>query len=126
MAEADAISVFMQRATANRPDFDADPGTVAEICRRVDHLPLAVELAAARVKVLSAAAILERLDRVLPALTGGPRDAPERQRTLRATIDWSYELLSPANSGCSPGLRYFAAGAHSRQPNTCVTWISKC
>jgi predicted ATPase len=110
MAEADAISVFTQRATANRPDFDADPGTVAEICRRVDYLPLAVELAAARVNVLSAAAILEQLDRVLPALTGGPRDAPERQRTLRATIDWSYELLSSSEQGLLARLAVFRGG----------------
>jgi predicted ATPase/class 3 adenylate cyclase len=93
LREAEAATLFLDRATAADPDFD-DQGEVAEICRRLDCLPLAVELAAARVKALSAAELLRRLDKRLPLLTGGPRDAPERQRTLRATIAWSYELLT--------------------------------
>src|SRR5205823_6205858 len=74
-------------------DFQADEA-VSEICHRLDELPLALELAAARVKALSSRQILERLERRLPLLTGGARDLPERQRTLRATITWSYELLA--------------------------------
>jgi predicted ATPase len=93
LREREALSLFIARATAAKPDFD-DEGPVLEICRRLDCLPLALELAAARIKALSADELLERLDRRLPILTGGPRDAPERQRTLRATIAWSYELLT--------------------------------
>lgn len=91
----DAITLFMQRAQAVEPDFEiSDAGVVAQICRRLDGLPLAIELAAARVKTLSPAAILSRLDRRLEMLTGGPRDVPLRQQTLRQAIAWSYDLLS--------------------------------
>ena len=80
------------RARAVEPDFGGDDA-VAEICRRLDDLPLALELAAARVKALSPAQILERLEQRLAAPDRRRRDAPERQRTLRATIEWSYDLL---------------------------------
>jgi predicted ATPase/class 3 adenylate cyclase len=90
--EPDAITLFVERSAAAGRRVEPD-STVAAICRRLDSLPLALELAAARTKLLAPAALLERLDRRLPVLTGGRRDAPERQRTLRATIEWSHELL---------------------------------
>jgi predicted ATPase/class 3 adenylate cyclase len=94
LAPNEAVDFFVARARAAVPEFKAGPA-VTEICRRLDDLPLALELAAARVKALSSAQILERLEQRLPLLTGGARDLPERQRTLRATIEWSFELLSP-------------------------------
>lgn len=93
LREREAVALFIARATAVKPDF-VDDGAVVDIALRLDCLPLALELAAARVKALSAQELLMRLDRRLPILTGGPRDAPERQRTLRATIAWSYDLLT--------------------------------
>jgi predicted ATPase/class 3 adenylate cyclase len=93
LSDAAAAELFVERAMASGRDVLADE-TVGSLCRRLDNLPLAVELAAARARVLSPAAMLDRLDRALPFLTGGPQDAPERQRTLRATIDWSYDLLT--------------------------------
>ncbi|MGB8005377.1 MAG: tetratricopeptide repeat protein [Gaiellaceae bacterium] len=94
LPEADAVELLTDRARAVRPDFTPDEAT-REICRRLDGLPLALELAASRLRSLGSQALLERLDRRLPVLTGGRRDAPERQRTLRATIEWSYDLLPP-------------------------------
>jgi tetratricopeptide (TPR) repeat protein len=83
---------------------------IVEICRRLDGLPLAIELAASRLRLLSAPAMLERLDRALPLLSGGPRDLPDRQRTLRNTIDWSYRLLPPAVASLFQRLCVFAGG----------------
>jgi predicted ATPase len=94
LPEDDAVTLLVQRARSVRRDFVPDD-CVTEICRRLDGLPLALELAAARLRSLDAAALLERLDRRLPLLTDGARDAPARQRTLRATIEWSYDLLPP-------------------------------
>jgi predicted ATPase/class 3 adenylate cyclase len=91
-SEDEAIEFFVDRARAVKRDVRRDP-SVAEICRRLDGLPLALELAASRVKVLDPPLLLERLSRRLPVLTGGARDAPLRQQTLRATIEWSYTLL---------------------------------
>ena len=88
----DAVSLFRSRAQARNPSFESDP-VVNEICDRLDGLPLAIELAAARAKILTPAQIFERLGHRLDLLTGGARDAPERQRTLRSTIEWSYDLL---------------------------------
>jgi predicted ATPase/class 3 adenylate cyclase len=93
LKEPDAVALFVERARAVDPSFTPDDA-VAAICRRLDGLPLAVELAAARVGLLSPPDLLARLDRALPLLTGGARDAPERQRTLRATIEWSYALCT--------------------------------
>jgi predicted ATPase/class 3 adenylate cyclase len=109
LREQEALALFMERAAAAKPEF-VDDGSVVDICRRLDCLPLALELAAARVKVLSAAELLKRLDRRLPILTGGPRDAPERQRTLRATIAWSYDLLSADEQRVFARLAVFAGG----------------
>jgi predicted ATPase/class 3 adenylate cyclase len=92
LSDADAATLLVERARAVRPGFEPDE-TVVEICRRLDGLPLALELAASRLRSLGSRALLERLDRRLPLLTGGRRDAPERQQTLRATIEWSHDLL---------------------------------
>jgi predicted ATPase len=105
LAEAEATELFRVRSAEGGPE-----DVVAAICRRLDCLPLAVELAAARTKVLAPAAILERLERSLPLLTGGPRDAPERQQTLQATIAWSHDLLSADEQRLFAGLSVFAGG----------------
>jgi predicted ATPase/class 3 adenylate cyclase/Flp pilus assembly protein TadD len=94
LPNAAAVELFVSRALAAGRPAEAD-STVAEVCRRLDNLPLAVELAAARSKLLSPMALLKRLDAALPLLTGGAHDLPERQRTLRATIEWSHDLLEP-------------------------------
>ena len=95
LARADAVELFTGRARANAPRQAVASELAAEICERLDYLPLAIELAAARMKALSGREMLARLDRRLSLLTGGPRDAPRRQQTLKATIDWSHDLLSP-------------------------------
>jgi non-specific serine/threonine protein kinase len=92
----ESVRLFVERAGAGQPDFaldDANAAAVVEICRRLDGLPLAIELAAARLRALPLPTLLERMERRLPLLTGGPRDAPARQQTLRAAITWSYDLL---------------------------------
>ena len=105
----EAVDFFTTRARGVSPDFTPDD-TVPLICSRLDDLPLALELAAARVKALSPAGILERLDQRLPLLTGGARDAPERQRTLRATIDWSHDLLDEDEQRLYARLAVFRGG----------------
>ena len=107
--EQSAASLFAQRAQAVRPDFTSN-GEVAEICARLDRLPLAIELAASRAKALAASQILERLQQRLPLLTGGHRDAPARQRTLRAAIAWSYDLLDPEEQRLFAQLGVFVGG----------------
>src|SRR5215218_7221507 len=109
LREREAVELFEMRARAVRNDFAAN-GAVREICARLDNLPLAIELAAARVKVLSPEALLERLERRLPILAAGTRDAPERQRTLRATIEWSHDLLSAEEQALFRRLAVFAGG----------------
>jgi predicted ATPase/class 3 adenylate cyclase len=109
-----AVNLFVERATAARPDFrltDENAATVVDIVRRLDGLPLAIELAAARTRVLSVQALAERLDRSLAMLTGGARDLPDRQQTLRGTIDWSYELLEQADRALFERFSVFASGA---------------
>jgi predicted ATPase len=107
LADDDAVELFVERVRAGKPSFEPDEH-VGEICRRLDNLPLAVELAAARTNVLIPSQLLERLEQSLPILSGGARDAPERQRTLRATIDWSYELLSDEEKQLFRRLAVFA------------------
>jgi predicted ATPase len=109
LREPEAVDLFVQRALAVNSEF-APNGEVAEICRRLDCLPLAIELAAARVKVLSPSVLLERLEQRLPLLAGGSRSAPERQRTLRATIVWSYDLLTASERDLFARLAVFAGG----------------
>lgn len=108
-----AVTLFSQRAAAVKPDFtlSADNASaVAEICSRVDGLPLAIELAAARVKMLPPTAILARLQSRLQLLTAGARDLPKRQQTLRKTIDWSYDLLNEPEQKLLRRLGVFLGG----------------
>ncbi len=108
-----AVQLFVERASNISPDFGVTPAqaeAIAEICRRVDGLPLAIELASAWVKVLPPAALLARIEAAPLALTGGARDLPERQQTLRTTIAWSYDLLTSAEKRLFRRLSVFAGG----------------
>lgn len=109
LSEPDAVALFTERAHAIRPDLDAN-GEVAAICERLDRLPLALELAAARVNVLSIAGILDRLDHRLGVLTRSARDVPSRHQTLRQTIGWSYDLLDESERRGFARLGVFAGG----------------
>src|SRR5207248_1035732 len=113
LTDSEASDLFAMRATAASPDLDvaAERSNVAAICRRLDRLPLALELAAARARILPLSAILDRLDQRLAFLTGGARDLPERQRTLAATIDWSYALLDGEERTTFDTLAVFVDGA---------------
>ena len=110
---SEAVKLFVARATAAQAGFvltDENAGVVAELCRRLDGLPLAIELAAARVSVLPPRAQLSRIDRPLPLLTGGPRDVPHRLKTMRGSIAWSYDLLSADEQRLLRWLAVFAGG----------------
>jgi predicted ATPase/DNA-binding CsgD family transcriptional regulator len=109
----EAVRLFIERARSARPDFqvsNATAPTLAEICRRLDGLPLAIELAAARIKALTPDALLKRLSRRLPMLTGGAANLPPRHRTLRGAIAWSYDLLSDDEKRLFRALSVFAGG----------------
>ena len=113
LSRYDAVALFVERARAVKPDFrlcEANAAAVAEICVRLDGLPLAITLAAARIKLFSPQAMLERLHQRLEVLIGGARDAPARQKTLRATLEWSYELLSEPEQRLFKWLGVFAGG----------------
>jgi len=117
LSQYDAVRLFIERAQAVNAGFKMTNTTapaVAEICKRLDGLPLAIELAAARIKLLSPDALLHRLTRMVPGrltmLTGGARDLPLRQQTIRATIDWSYALLEPSEQRLFAQLAVFSGG----------------
>ena len=113
VARYEAVRLFVERAAAALPGFALTEGNapaVAEVCRRLDGMPLAIELAAARVRVLSVGQISERLDECFRVLKTGSQTALPRQRTLRATIDWSYELLSGGEKALLRRLSVFAGG----------------
>ena len=109
LGDDDAALLFARRARAVKPSFLPDR-RVGEICRRLDNLPLALELAASRAKTMSSEELLAGLGRSLPLLTGGPRDLPARQQTLQATIAWSYDLLAPTERELFGWLTVFSGG----------------
>ena len=113
LGDYEAIALFVERARAVKPAFeinDENAGTIVEICRRLDGLPLAIELAAARIRLLPPAAILDRIANRLPVLVGGASDLPTRQQTLHAAIDWSYDLLEAPEARLFERLAVFAGG----------------
>ncbi|URN09015.1 AfsR/SARP family transcriptional regulator [Actinomadura madurae] len=105
-----AVELFRQRAQAARPGADLADGAVEELCRHLDGLPLAIELAAARVRVMSVPEIARRLDDRFALLRGNARDAPSRHRTMHAVVDWSWNLLSPSGRAAMRALSIFPAG----------------
>jgi predicted ATPase/DNA-binding SARP family transcriptional activator len=105
-----AVELFEQRARAARPGVELPADLVEEVCRHLDGLPLAVELAAARVRAMAVAEIARRLEDRFGLLRGGPRDAPERHQTLQAVVDWSWNLLEPAGRAAMRALSVFPAG----------------
>src|SRR5205085_12057748 len=114
LSEADAGELFARRVKTARPDIDLgrdDRDVVESICRRLDRLPLALELAAAQARVLPLPTILERLEQRLAFLTGGARALPERQQTLVATIEWSYLQLSAEEQAMLAALALVGAGS---------------
>jgi predicted ATPase/class 3 adenylate cyclase len=114
LSQYEAVALFIERATAVRPDFavtNENAPAVAELCIRLDGLPLAIELAAARTRILGPEAILQRLGDRLQLLSGGGSDRPERQQTLRGAIAWSYDLLDDADRRLFAALSVFEGGA---------------
>jgi predicted ATPase/transcriptional regulator with XRE-family HTH domain len=113
LAQTEAVALFVQRAAAAAPDFaltDQNATDVVEICTRLDGLPLAIELAAARLKLLAPRAVAARLDQRLNLLVSGPVDVQPRQQTLRATLDWSHDLLTPSEQAFFRRLAVFVGG----------------
>ncbi len=113
VADSEAVALFVQRASAVDPDFrlsESNARAVAELCRRLDGLPLAIELAACRTRLLSPQAVLDRLEHRFELLTGGPVDLPARQRTLREAIGWSHDLLDDEERTLFRRLAVFAGG----------------
>jgi predicted ATPase/class 3 adenylate cyclase/DNA-binding CsgD family transcriptional regulator len=124
LSQYDAVALFIQRAQAVKPTFqltNANAPAVAEICARLDGLPLAIELAAARIKLLPPQALLARLGQRLQMLTGGARDAPARQQTLRNTIEWSYQLLDSQEQRLFQRLSVFVGGCTPEAIETVCT-----
>lgn len=113
LAENESVRLFIERARAVNPNFslsEENANSVAEICLRLDGLPLAIELAAARVRIIPPKSILEKLENRLKLLTGGARDLPARQQTVRGTVEWSYELLDEDEKRLFRRLAVFAGG----------------
>lgn len=113
VANSEAVDLFLQRARAARPDFELtqdNMAAIAAVCIRLEGLPLAIELAAARLKLFSPPQLLDRLESRLEVLKGGPRDLPVRQRTLRDTLDWSYDLLQEGEKRLFWRLAVFVGG----------------
>jgi predicted ATPase/class 3 adenylate cyclase len=118
LSQFEAVRLFIERAVAAKPDFTAsneNAPAIAGICERVDGLPLAIELAAARIKLFSPQALLSRLDKSLSALGSGARDLPGRQQTLRNAIQWSYDLLDAGERGLMARFSVFARGGSLEQ-----------
>src|SRR6185436_18713036 len=113
LAGSEAVQLFAERAATALPGFaltDANASAIAQVCRRLDGIALAIELAAVRVKTLKVEQIASRLDNAFRLLTGGSRTLLPRQQTLRATIDWSYDLLSEPERALLRRLSVFAGG----------------
>lgn len=113
LGQFEAVKLFVQSASRARPDYALtvdNAAAVSEICRRLDGIPLAIELAAARTKILSTQAILEKLENRLDVLTGGSKDLPARQQTMRGAIEWSYDLLNDDEQMMFRRLAVFAGG----------------
>jgi predicted ATPase len=113
LSQYDAVRLFIERAQASKPDFilsNQNAAAVTEICQRLDGLPLAIELAATRIKLFAPDVLLARLGSSLQVLTGGVRDRPARQQTMRATIEWGYRLLEAGEQALFAQLGVFVGG----------------
>jgi non-specific serine/threonine protein kinase len=133
IGDCESVQLFVDRACAVAPEFELNETTaapVAEICRRLDGLPLAIELAAARVKLLPPHALLSRLEDGLELLSGGARDLPARHRTMRAALTWTYQLLDPEEQHVLRCLSVFVEGFHLSAAEAVVgsrsAWLLDC